>query len=333
MRERSLPWLVAAGLVWTVCGLHFDGWAHAHGHAEHGPFTVYHAIFYSGFLFTACVLTSSWLAGRRAGRDRRTALPPGYRITFAACFVFVLGGSADLLWHLAFGIEGTFAALLSPTHLVVYSSIVAMAFGALSASWRSDRKTATWPDILVATMLLSMFTFWSLFDNLWTNRYASGSRPDLLISQNPNLLEELGVFSVVWHSAAIAGVLLSLIRRFRLPRGACTVLLGVNGVLLVSVQSFGSAFTVLPLCAGIVADVLYARWRPALARPLRLRAFAFAVPFVLYGMYFLVIRLRYDIWWQIHIWVGSIVMAGGVGVLVSFLVAPTTAASVEDPFA
>jgi hypothetical protein len=333
MPVRALPWVVAVGLVWIMGGLHLDGWAHVHGRAGSTPFTVWHAVFYSGMLATGCALLSAWLAGRRAGASWRTALPPGYGICLLACFTFLAFAIGDLVWHVLFGIESSFSALMSPTHLGLYASIAAIGCGALAASWREPQVRARWSDVVAATMLLSVFTFWSIADNLFADRYASGASPDFTIVSNPTLLEELGVLSVMYQSAVTMAVALTLVRRFRLPAGAFTVLLGGSGTLLLSVEEPASRLIVLPIAAGVVADVLYALWKPSLARPRQLRYFALAVPVVLYGLYFAVVGATEGIWWPVHIWAGAIFMAGAVGLLISFLVAPVQAPVPADPFA
>jgi hypothetical protein len=53
----------------------------------------------------------------------------------------------------------------------------------------------------------------------------------------------------------------------------------------------------------------------------RLRIFAFAVPAILYGLYFIAMIVNDGgIGWSVHLWAGSAVMAGIVGVLLSYLV-------------
>jgi hypothetical protein len=110
-------------------------------------------------------------------------------------------------------------------------------------------------------------------------------------------------------------------------------MLALNGTMLLSVQSPGTPLVVLPLFTGVVAEVLYWKLRPALARPLQLRVFAFVVPSSLYAGYFALERGRSGIWWPVHVWSGAIFLAGAVGVLVSLLVLPNAAPSVRDPFA
>jgi hypothetical protein len=325
MPRRYLPWAIAIGLVWAVGGLHVDGWAHTHGHADSGPFTPWHALVYSGTLFILCVLVSAFRAEIRAGKTWRTALDPGYRLALLGAIGFGVSGICDLTWHLVFGVENSFSALMSPTHFMLNASICTIAGGALASSWMTERRAAAWSDVVTATMLLSMFTFWSLFDDLFTNRYLTGAAPDPTFGANPTLIMELGVFAVLYRSAALAGVVLYLVRRFELPRGALTLMITLNGTFLLFMLAPWDKAVVLPLVAGVLADGLYLVLRPSLARRLQLRLFAFGVPFVFWGVFFLARRVRDGIWWPIHVWAGAVVMAGAVGLIVSFAVLPLLA--------
>jgi hypothetical protein len=53
-----------------------------------------------------------------------------------------------------------------------------------------------------------------------------------------------------------------------------------------------------------------------------LHLFAFVVPTVLYLFYFLALILTSGIAWSIHLWLGSTLMAGIVGVLLSYVWVP-----------
>ena len=82
-------------------------------------------------------------------------------------------------------------------------------------------------------------------------------------------------------------------------------------------------FLIVRALAGVLADVLSWGLKPSLARPTSLRAFAALVPAVLFALYFLAARLTTEgILWTTHLWAGSIVIAGAIGLLLSLLVAP-----------
>jgi hypothetical protein len=65
-----------------------------------------------------------------------------------------------------------------------------------------------------------------------------------------------------------------------------------------------------------------------MARPGAFRMFAFVAPIVYYGLYFLVLFFTKGIGWSIHLWMGSTVLAGIIGLLLSYLLLPPLA-SVE----
>jgi hypothetical protein len=73
------------------------------------------------------------------------------------------------------------------------------------------------------------------------------------------------------------------------------------------------------LGAGLSADIL--RWwlNPSAERRGRFSPFAFIVPVLLYALYFLALQLTIGIEWTIHLWLGSIFMAGLIGLFMSFL--------------
>ena len=53
-----------------------------------------------------------------------------------------------------------------------------------------------------------------------------------------------------------------------------------------------------------------------------LHAFAFLVPVVLYTLYFTMIILTEGIVWPVHVWTGTIVTAGTVRLLLSYVSVP-----------
>ena len=72
--------------------------------------------------------------------------------------------------------------------------------------------------------------------------------------------------------------------------------------------------------AGAIGDVLLARLRPSPGRIHAFRLVAFAIPAVQYLLYFLAVMVWAGVAWSVHLWTGTIVIAGGVGWLLSYLV-------------
>ena len=118
-----------------VAGAYVDAWAHNHlAGALETFFTPWHALLYSSLALTTAflVLCAAW-TGSRPWEWRR-ALPDGYALSLAGCLAFGVGGVLDMAWHLVFGIERSFQALISPTHLILMESGALIVSGPLRAA-------------------------------------------------------------------------------------------------------------------------------------------------------------------------------------------------------
>ena len=73
------------------------------------------------------------------------------------------------------------------------------------------------------------------------------------------------------------------------------------------------------------------RWlQPSIKRTDMLCLFAFVVPAFFYLCYFLNLQLTRGIQWSIHLWLGSVFMAGITGLLLSFLMVPLRGTAEKD---
>src|SRR6266508_42803 len=314
-------WVAVALAAWLVSGAHLDAWAHRHLGFE-TFFTPWHAVLYSGWLANTVFFGAMALRGRREGSSWRHALPAGYGLTLAACVVFGVGGALDLAWHQAFGIERDFAADLSPTHLLLMAMAAVILAGPLRAAWYGHARRAGFEAVLSAAFLLSMLTFWAQFNHPFTDQWAGQPRTVL-----PDVFnQEMGVQGVVLQAALLSGVVLALVSRFRLPAGSLTVILGVNAVYVTVVEQLNSMVLVAVL-AGVIGDVLLAVLRPSTRRVPQLRLFAFLLPAELYLLYFATVLARSGTRWPVHVWTGSVALAGITGLLLSLLVAPSVSGS------
>jgi Tol biopolymer transport system component len=143
------PWALLLASVWLVGGIYLDGWAHNHGKVDDSFFTQWHVVLYSGYLACAVVLAAALALTRR--------LPSGYGLSLIGVVVFAIGGLADMLWHMVFGIELDVAALLSPTHLVLALGACLIVAGPLRAAWqRADEQRIGWTGWLLMLASLSM---------------------------------------------------------------------------------------------------------------------------------------------------------------------------------
>jgi adenylate kinase family enzyme len=315
-------WLALAASAWLLGGLYWDGWAHGYGLPD-SFWTVWHAVFYSGYAAAAAVILGATASARPRAASWRAAIPAGYEATVAGVFVFGLGGAFDMAWHTAFGIELGGDALLSPSHLVLGLGIALIVIGPLLAAWRrgsSGGLVAQLPAVLSLTALLSLFTFFSLFAGPYSAVIGTGPKP----SEATLVRSLLGMYL---FSALVVGLALVALRRGTLPAGSLTVLLGLNGAVMILMRGHAPlevqlTFMLVAIAAGAIGDVLLWRLRPTDSRPLQLHIFAFALPVVYFALYLGVVVLRVGSGWTVHELTGMVTLCGVVGLLLSFVAAP-----------
>jgi len=79
-------------------------------------------------------------------------------------------------------------------------------------------------------------------------------------------------------------------------------------------------FVPAALAAGLIGDLLIRWLRPSPERRVALRVVGFAVPAVFFAGYFLTLLVAGNgIGWSFTLWTGAIILAGGVGVLASYV--------------
>jgi len=312
-------WAMAVLSGWYVGGLFLDGWAHNHDRVDSTFFTPWHGAFYSGFLVVALLIDLAMVRNILRGSSWMRAAPAGYELAAFGVPLFAFGGVFDLIWHQLFGFEVGIEPLLSPSHLLLATSMGLIVSAPLRAAWlREDsapRGVIGWlPALLSLAFTLSVITFLTQFGHPFVSVWASTMRGD-------DMGHAIGVLSVMLQASLLIGAALLMLRRWMLPPGSLTLLLGLNTLLMVTQRD---QYRLLPvaLLGGVVADLLIAVLRPSAERPLALRLFAFAAPAALYLCYFLAIKFDGRMLWSTNLWSGAVVLAGIVGLLLSYLVAP-----------
>ncbi len=322
--------LLGGGL---VGGLYLDGWAHIHVRELETFFTPWHAVLYGSFLAQAGVLAATFVRHRRQGHALTRALPVGYGLSLAGAAVFLAGGLSDMVWHAFFGVEVGVEALLSPTHLVLAVGGGLMLSGPLRAALhRSGPEDRGWrgdlPMILSATWVLSLLTFFTEYASPFGLTWMAAADRPLRGHGYPH--QAIGVTSILFTSVLVTGLVLVILRSGGLARGSLTLMLSINVTLMTFMHDKYLATGPYPLIAasalaGLAADGLAWRLRPSVARPAALRTFAFAVPLLLFLFYVLAVLLTVGTWWTIHLWTGTIVLAGLAGWLSSYVLVPPSA--------
>lgn len=318
--SAAFDWIMIAVCSWLVAGMYADAWAHNHLPIDNF-FTPWHGLLYSGLLAVAIFLVGSFIRDRLRGYSWSQAMPAGYGLSLLGIGLFFLSGIGDLLWHIFFGIEKNLDAALSPTHLGIVISSVLVVSGSFRAAWkRSDvGKTTRFlpflPVLLSLTYTLAVMTVISQFAHPFV--FTTASDPQ----QDPFGTQALAVVSIAIQTVLLMGLVLLTIRRWILPFGALTLLFTLNVTLLSFMQDHYILIIAAAL-AGLIADVLFWWLKPSAVRQHALRLFAFAVPIVLYLLYFLVLQLTTGVNWTIHMWLGTTFVAGITGFLLSYLLVP-----------
>ena len=298
---RQFEWVVVGLCTWLMAGAYLDSWAHA--------------VMYSGMLAVLIFLAMTALRNRARGHSPGQVLPAGYGLSLVGCVLFGVGGVIDMFWHLRFGIEVSLAALISPPHLLLMLALGLIVTGPLRAAWRRPGSRAPFTAVISASLLLSMFTFFDQFDQPLVNTWAatSAASPDTI-----RYLQELGILGIMVQTALLTGVVLYLLSRFTLPFGSITLLAGLNGALLGSLEQH---FDLIPIAitGGLLADLIMLWLRPGPERVVALRVASFLGPVGVSSLYLLFLELTRGISWPITLWLGSIVVSGAIGVLLSYL--------------
>ena len=142
----------------------------------------------------------------------------------------------------------------------------------------------------------------------------------------PFVRQALGAAAIIVQAALLVGILLLGLRGGTLPVGSLTLIIGLNAVLLSFLQD---QYRLIPgaILAGVLGDIVLWRLKPRIEQPGSIRLFSGAVPVIAYACYFLSLQLTTGIGWSIHLWLGTIVVAGLIGLLMSYLVVPPAGAT------
>lgn len=322
--DRRFEWAVILLSLFAGAGAYLDGWAHNNGKTDQSFFTPWHAVLYSGMALVALVLWLGWVRGVAKGYGWRRALPQGYGLSLVGVGVFMVGGIADMLWHTFLGIEASFEALYSPSHLLLGLGMALIAAGPLSAFWqrRADprRLVDQLPILLALTVFWSTLTFFSQDMHWMVGLPGLRSRPT---GGAFYYIQSAGFASILLQTAIVMGILLFALRRWRLAPGAITLMFALNGLLMVfEDRVYRWDLLAAAVVGGVAGDILLAWLKPGYDRPWAVRIFAAGLPAVFFLLHFLVMRQTEGLWWSVHLWTGAMALAAAVGWLLSLAFLP-----------
>jgi hypothetical protein len=319
----------------TTLGLFVDGWAHIELDSTESFFTPWHALFYA-----AAGATVGWLASRivvnaRSGRSGFDAIPDGYGLSALGAALFPLAGIADLAWHTAFGIEEDIAALLSPTHLLLFSAGLLLFTGPVRSVWRRSASDGAGvvPGVIVLTLAATTVGFFLQFLSPFVDAeaFAVSARGEAGHAGTTDQVV-IGLASILVTTVILIVPLLTLLRHGRPPFGAVTFLVSAVAVLPSAAHGFehGAVGLVAAPVAGLATDLLVrARPTPIGARDYRLVGAVF--PFALWSAFFVVLAAGGELGWAPELWGGAIFLASLTGLMLSLLGGPAASEAESAP--
>ncbi len=318
--HHAMAWMLVPGSLWFVAGLYLDGWAHNHNKVDNTFFTPWHAVFYSGYLVVALTLLIIIAIAQRNGTPWHTALPIPLRTAVVAAPMFALAGVSDLWWHTTYGFENGIELLLSPPHLMLAGSM----FFIIGAGARLDDGTKRgWQRL---PYIVSAGAAWSVITFMWQFNHPYGIVwPETLRAGSTGIMT--GIAGTVANSALTAGVALFLMQK-RMPYGALTGILLVNA-LGIALMGDEYRFAIGAFVAGIVSEGIRVlmQQQPWMRQ---IRTHAFVVAFMTSLCYMLVIKATTVILWPVHIWLGTVCLAGVAGWALTLIVPAPTRSTHND---
>jgi hypothetical protein len=342
---RGGDWVTLALSVWLLGGIFTDAWAHVNLANLETFFTPWHAVLYSGLAVNTVWFGRTLRKNAQRGAPLRNSVPIGYGTAIVGLLLVFVGGIADLIWHTILGIEADFEALLSPTHLTFFIGALLVAVTPLRSEWIgrsvvSPSLRELGPAVLSATLLAvfsaAAFAYFSPFHQEWI-----GSRWMIGVEQgHPSsarliiyMARASGVGAILFYNLLLFAPVLMLIRRWRLPIGALTILLGVTvASTLITMEFRYFPFIFVGLVGGLAADVLALLLKPGGDRIWATRAFAFVAPIVLWSIYVAAALLSIGVGWPVELWSGSILWAGILGFGLSVLIFQGGSGGVAAPY-
>lgn len=326
---------------WWIAGGYTDMWAHAHIPELETFFTPWHGVFFTGFLSTATLFVVTAIQNHRKGSPWESSLPRVYLVSLLGMAGFFVGGTADMLWHIAFGIEKDLAIIISPPHIIIAVSSMTVTMSICRIIWSADGHPAGTPRYILILLLAYMtmafnymldyfnpFAFPYMAKSFAESRLYTPQIGDVVVT--PRLAEILGFGNVVLFTAFFMGVILMSVRYWRPPFGTFTVVFILNVTAVILAYGRYYWFIATAAVAGLLADLIYHHVVPRYPEHHRgVRLFAFAVPVILFSGYALTILATDRTIWSWEMWGGTILISGLVGYLLTYLTFPPLMAPAE----
>ena len=324
---------VAIGL-WLIGGLFSDGWAHHNIPELEGFFTPWHGALYFGLL-----LAGAWFAwlGRAGGRRWYRRLPAGYGWGIVGIGIFAAGGLADMAWHLTFGVEAGIGALLSPSHLVLFTGGLLILTSAVRSRWGAG-DIASPVAMGAVTLVTALASFFLLYVSEFTAnaptiafRTLPEGHPQHTASELP-ATAGLGGFLIT--TALLTVPLVWTWQRGRAPRGLLTMLVVLTSWLAAAVVDLGrpAVFGAAGATLGAIMGEFALDWLEKRRLPSRLRVPALASSAIVatWTAHMASLAVGVGLAWPVELWSGAVIVSGLAAAALGGLAISALPPSVED---
>lgn len=299
---------------WLIGGLFSDGWAHHNVPELEGFFTPWHGALYLGLL-----LTGAWFAwlGRAGGLRWYRHVPAGYGWGVVGIAVFAAGGLADMAWHVALGVEAGIDALLSPSHLVLFSGGLLILTSAVRSRWGSGDLGS--PVAMGAlTLVTALVSFFLLYVSEFTAAAPTVAFRSLPEGHPRHTMSELpataGLGGFLITTALIVVPLAWTWQRGRTPRGLLTMLVAVTAWLGAAVVDLDRA-PVLGAAGATLGALLSEpalQWVEGRGLPPRLRIPVLAATAIVpvWTLHLASLAAGAGVAWPVELWSGAVIVSG-----------------------
>ena len=347
--------------VWPITAMFFDGRNHNNEVGQESFWSLAHLVLYSGAtvlgLWIAVIVVRYQIA---AGIDVKRlminfkAIPVGYGVAIIGLTILAIAGPWDLIWHEIYGFEVGVDAIYSPSHLCLFFGALLVTSTGIRSMWaKADialdlREFA--PVILSAILFIGVSGFITMYLSAFMTNATPTSdfvndlksfkdvRSDQTIGLNAGLTGygdekwpynfysvSHGMASMIVTTLILLGPVLLMLRRWRVPAGAFTLIFTGYGLLVNVMTEYRDIVLIVPLIlAGIAADVVQSRLA-AKGERLTLGGIRVAGPVigtVLWFSYYGVLALDKGIGWTPTQWVGALIVGVMTSFGVAFLIAP-----------
>jgi hypothetical protein len=362
LREDAI--LIFLGL-FTLVALFWDGILHNNEVGQDQFWSPPHVAMYAGLVALGIWIATVLLRHQENHEVLDISLiPRGYGLAVIALPLAAISGPADFAWHAAYGFENQVDSTYSPSHQGLFISGAMLATIPAASAWKRPGNApslrAFLPAVLSVTAAASVMLF---IIHQYVPFYGGSVAPtsafqDDLVGRADTYSElgphteglarglvhfgdqawpyyfystHLSIAGLLLWTAVTIGAILIMRRRWTLPVGSLTIMFTALGVLFAMPSEYRMAELIPALVlAGVAADFLMLRLVGDRPQSWRIRAFATAVPPILWALWLLCIAIFDGLGWGGTLYFGVLTTSAGLGFMLSLMTYAPTGPPAEE---